>query len=56
MRIALNVAGVDIVKTEENGTFQQICRLSRAEIHQGHHVRVGVDDFGILYLKLYKYK
>jgi len=47
---------VDVVKVEEDGTFQRIRRLSGDETHQGRHVRIGVDDFSILHVKLYEYK
>lgn len=44
------------VMIDNNGLIQYIRRLNGDEDHQGRHVRIGVDDFKILHVKLYRYK
>jgi hypothetical protein len=50
------IGTVDEISIDENGEFGYIRRLNGDQTHQGRHVRVGVDDFSILHVKLYEYK
>ncbi len=50
------IGPVDEVAINKNGTFGYIRRLNGDQTHQGRHVRIGVDDFSILHVKLYEYK
>ena len=47
---------VDEIKVNENGSFAYIRRLNGDQTHQGRHVRISVDEFSILHVKLYEYK
>ncbi len=46
----------DEIKIEDDGTFTRLRRLNGDEDHQGRHVRIGVDEPKILYVKLYQYR
>lgn len=46
----------DQVSVSADGTLSYIRRLNGDQDHQGRHVRIGVDDFQILHVKLYEYK
>jgi len=50
------IGPVDEIGLDENGNFKYIRRLNGDQTHQGRHVRIGVDDFQILHVKLYEYK
>lgn len=50
------IGTVDEISIDENGKFKYIRRLNGDQTHQGRHVRIGVDDFSILHVKLYEYK
>ena len=50
------LGSVDEIKVNEDGSFSTIRRLSGDQTHQGRHVRIGVDEFSILHVKLYEYK
>ncbi|NDV60603.1 DUF5597 domain-containing protein [Bacteroides sp. 519] len=50
------IGTVDEVKVNSDGSFTYIRRLNGDQTHQGRHVRIGVDDFSILYVRLYEYK
>ncbi len=50
------IGPVDEIGLDENGNFKYIRRLNGDQTHQGRHVRIGVDDFQILHIKLYEYK
>ncbi|WDF45861.1 DUF5597 domain-containing protein [Chryseobacterium sp. KACC 21268] len=50
------IGPVDEIGLDENGKFVFIRRLNGDQTHQGRHVRIGVDDFQILHVKLYEYK
>lgn len=39
----------------KDGSFTVIRRLNGDETHQGRHVRIGVDDYKALHVKLYRY-
>lgn len=50
------IGTVDEISIDEKGEFKYIRRLNGDQTHQGRHVRIGVDDFSILHVKLYEYK
>lgn len=52
----VGIASVDEVEPQPDGSFRRIRRLNGDEDHQGRHVRIGVDNFQILHVKLYQYK
>ncbi len=47
---------VDEVKVNADGSFSYMRRLNGDQDHQGRHVRISVDDFKVLHVKLYEYK
>lgn len=54
MRVGL--ASVDEVSVSSDGALHRVRRYNGDETHQGRHVRIGVDDFQTLHVKLYQYK
>jgi hypothetical protein len=50
------IGPVDEISIDENGKFNYVRRLNGDQTHQGRHVRIGVDDFQILHVKLYEYQ
>lgn len=52
----IGIGSVDEVSIDDNGDMKYIRRLNGDQDHQGRHVRIGVDDFSILHVKLYEYK
>lgn len=50
------LASVDEVAVNPDGSWRFIRRYNGDETHQGRHVRIGVDDFQVLHVKLYQYK
>lgn len=48
----LSCEEVDIL---QGGKLQTIRRLNGDETHQGRHVRIGIDEYKILHVKLYRY-
>lgn len=52
----IGIGTVDEVQIEKDGTFRYVRRLNGDQTHQGRHVRIGVDDFSILHVKLYEYR
>ena len=50
------LASVDEVAVNPDGTLWFVRRYNGDETHQGRHVRIGVDDFQVLHVKLYQYK
>lgn len=50
------IGPVDEISIAENGKFKYVRRLNGDQTHQGRHVRIGVDDFQILHVKLYEYQ
>lgn len=52
----VGLASVDEVDVNPDGSLKFIRRFNGDETHQGRHVRIGVDDFKILHVKLYDYK
>lgn len=47
---------VRAVRVEPDGSLTELRRYNGDETHQGRHVRIGVDDFETLHVKLYRYK
>lgn len=52
----IGIGSVDEIGIEEDGTFRYVRRLNGDQTHQGRHVRIPVDDFSILHIKLYEYR
>lgn len=52
----LGIASVNEVEVNPDGILSRIRTFNGDETHQGRHVRIGVDDFKILHVKLYKYE
>lgn len=52
----VGLASVDEVAVTPEGNLEFLRRYNGDETHQGRHVRIGVDDFQILHVKLYQYK
>ena len=52
----IGIGSVDEVSIDENGNMKYLRRLNGDQDHQGRHVRIGVDDFSILHVKLYEYR
>ena len=52
----VGIGTVDEVMVNPDGTLAYIRRLNGDQTHQGRHVRIGVDDFSVLHVKLYRYK
>lgn len=52
----IGLASVDEVDVDSDGSLKFVRRFNGDETHQGRHVRIGVDDFKILHVKLYDYK
>ncbi len=50
------LASVDEVAVNPDGTLRFVRRYNGDETHQGRHVRIVVDDFQVLHVKLYQYK
>ncbi len=51
----IGILSCDEVDINPDGTFRVIRRLNGDETHQGRHVRIGVDDYKALHVKLYRY-
>lgn len=51
----IGILSCDQVSVNPNGSLKYIRRFNGDQDHQGRHVRVGVDDYQILHVKLYKY-
>ncbi len=52
----VGIGFVDEVRVEADGSFRYVRRLNGDQDHQGRHVRISVDDFKILHVKLYEYQ
>jgi len=52
----IGIAYCDQVSINADGTLRYLRRLNGDQDHQGRHVRIGVDDYQILHVKLYEYK
>lgn len=51
----IGILSCDEVDILPDGSFKTIRRLNGDETHQGRHVRIGVDDYKALHVKLYRY-
>lgn len=52
----IGLGPVNEITVNPDGSFTRIRTLNGDETHQGRHVRIGVDDYKILHVKLYEYK
>ncbi len=52
----VGIGPVDEITINEDGTFSYVRRLNGDQTHQGRHVRIGVDEFSILHVRLYEYR
>lgn len=52
----IGIGSVDEVSVDSNGNLKYLRCLNGDQDHQGRHVRIGVDDFSILHVKLYEYR
>lgn len=52
----IGIGSVDEVSVGKEGNLEYVRRLNGDQDHQGRHVRIGVDDFSILHVKLYEYR
>ncbi|MDE7347895.1 MAG: DUF5597 domain-containing protein [Muribaculaceae bacterium] len=51
----IGILSCDEVDILPDGSFKTIRRLNGDETHQGRHVRIGVDDYKALHVRLYRY-
>lgn len=51
----VGILSCDEIDILPDGNLKRIRRLNGDETHQGRHVRIGVDDFKALHVKLYRY-
>lgn len=51
----VGILSCDEVDVNKDGSFTVIRRLNGDETHQGRHVRIGVDDYKALHVRLYRY-
>lgn len=51
----VGILSCDEVELLPDGSMKEVRRLNGDETHQGRHVRIGIDDFKVLHVKLYKY-
>ncbi|MDE5872163.1 MAG: DUF5597 domain-containing protein, partial [Muribaculaceae bacterium] len=51
----IGILSCDEVDINPDGSFNVIRRLNGDETHQGRHVRIGVDNYKTLHVKLYRY-
>lgn len=51
----VGILSCDEVEILPEGKMKTIRRLNGDETHQGRHVRIGIDEFKALHVKLYKY-
>ena len=52
----IGIAYCDQVEVASDGSLKYLRRLNGDQDHQGRHIRIGVDDWQILHVKLYEYK
>lgn len=52
----IGLASVKEVRVGDDGTLTPVRTLNGDETHQGRHVRIGVDNFQNLHVKLYEYE
>lgn len=51
----MGIGTVDEVNIQEDGTIKYIRRENGDQDHQGRHVRISIDDYKILHVRLYEY-
>ena len=51
----IGILSCDEVDVNPDGSFKVIRRLNGDDTHQGRHVRIGVDGYKALHVKLYRY-
>lgn len=51
----IGIGSVTEIAVNPDGSFTRLRTLNGDETHQGRHVRIGVDDYKILHIKLYEY-
>ena len=51
----IGILSCDEVDINPDGSLRVIRRLNGDETHQGRHIRIGVDDYKALHVKLYRY-
>lgn len=52
----IGILSCDQVTVAPSGEMEYVRRLNGDQDHQGRHVRIGVDDFQILHVRLYEYE
>ena len=52
----IGLASVEEIAVDRDGSQRRLRTFNGDETHQGRHVRIGVDDFKILRVKLYNYE
>lgn len=52
----IGLASVREVAVSPDGSLTTLRTFNGDETHQGRHVRIGIDDFSILHVKLYEYE
>lgn len=52
----IGLGQVEEVAVNPDGSLTRLRTFNGDETHQGRHVRIGVDDYKILHVKLYEYK
>ncbi len=52
----IGLGSVTEIAVNPDGSFTRLRTFNGDETHQGRHVRIGVDDYKILHVKLYEYK
>lgn len=52
----IGIGEVNEIEVDKDGEFKIVRKLNGDQTHQGRHVRIGVDEFKTLYVKLYEYK
>ena len=52
----MGIGSADEVQVNADGSFRYLRRFNGDQNHQGRHVRIPVDDFSILHVRLYEYK
>ena len=46
---------MDEVRAGDGGKMEYVRRLNGDETHQGRHVRISIDDYQLLHVRLYEY-
>ena len=51
----IGLGTVDEVRAGDGGKMEYVRRLNGDETHQGRHVRISIDDYQLLHVRLYEY-